>query len=777
MTEIITRQDPPGGWKRWLLARFRHPARASRRRTQWSDRVIRRVQVGVAAAVILAVSLMFPGASSMDTFNLREGDVYIGEQIIAPFTFAINKSAQEYAQDVEAAKRRVPPVFVRHAGITQQLLTRLDSFLDQLHAAWSKTLPRAEKVDSLAALCKRFGVAVPIEDLSFFTDRKPPVRRPKAAARANGERGTGRLFVVVREAATELLSVGILDTEKDRLPPGAEKISVVSDGMETIEPLAYYRGPKEAQNFALERIRQAFGTDAQMSKVAFQLLVGFLQPNLLIDQQETQARVAAEVASVPRAKGMVLEGERIIDSHEKVTAHHVEVLSSLAEARAQQGPQTLATLALRFVGRMLLVALSLALMGIFLYWEGQSVLYDPRRLLLLGLVILLVVAIAYGVNRLSLSSNLIPIAVASMLLAIFFDPQSAFVSTVALGLILGGMRGNDFGVIATSVLVGSAAILSVTKVRKRTWVVRSMLITSLAYLVSISVLGVLRGLPFSTLAKEGAYGLTNGIVSPIIAYGLVVVLELAFEITTDMTYLELSDLNNPLLRELALNAPGTYHHSIMVGNLAEAGAEVIGANGLLVRVGAYYHDIGKMEKPDYFVENQRGGRNPQDRLSPTMSALLLVNHVRRGSEMAKEHGLPAEIRDCIEQHHGTSVMSYFYQKAKELNGGNAVREEEFRYPGPKPQTKETALLMLADAVEAASRALRDPSVSRLRALVSEIIDGRFREGELDESPLTLRDLNKVGEAFLKILIGRYHRRVEYPKGEGVGSPLRQGGKR
>jgi len=771
MAELTTRQGAPGGWREWLLRQFSRRARANRRGTQWSEKAIRRVRVGVAVAMVLSIALMFPGPASFETFNLREGDVYIGEQIIAPFTFAINKSPQEYAADVEAAKRRVPPVFVRHTEISQQQLTALDSFLDQLHAVWSSPLAPERKADSLATFFRRFGVAMTTEDLSFFEQRKPPLRRVKLPGKTNGEQGTARLFVVVKEVATELLSIGILDTEKDRLPTGAEKISVVSDGVETIEPLAYYRGPKEAQNFALEKIRQALGSDAQMTRVAFQLLVRFLQPNVLLDQKETQARVAAEVASVPRAKGMVLEGERIIDSHEKVTAHHVEVLSSLAEARAEQGARTLTTLALRFFGRMLLAGLCLAVMAAFLHRERRSALNDPRQLLLLGLVILLVVAIAYGVNRLSLSSYLIPIAVASMLLTIFFDPRTAFIATVALGLILGGMRGNDFGVIVTSVLVGSAAIFSVTKVRKRNWVVRSMLITTLAYVACITVLGLLRDSPLSTLVKEWAYGLTNGIVSPIIAYGLVVVLELAFEITTDMTYLELSDLNNPLLRELALNAPGTYHHSIMVGNLAEAGAEVIGANGLLVRVGAYYHDIGKMEKPDYFVENQRGGRNPQDRLSPTMSALVLLNHVRRGSEMAKEHGLPAEIRDCIEQHHGTSVMSYFYQKAKELNGGNSVREEEFRYPGPKPQTKETALLMLADAVEAASRSLRDPSVSRLRTLVSQIIDERFREGELDESPLTLRDLNKVGEAFLKILIGRYHRRVEYPKSEGpVTSP-------
>ncbi|MCR4438512.1 MAG: HDIG domain-containing protein [bacterium] len=757
-----------GGAKDYLQAlvlRVFRRGRTNRRQKEWSSRTITWVQASVAAAMVVCVALMFPGSGSVDTFNLREGDVYIGDQIIAPFTFAINKSPQEYAADVEAAKRRVPAVFVRRAEVPDQQRAALESFLDQLYQVWSAPGTVGQKSDSLSGLLRRFGIVMTDSDLSFFLERKAPLRRTRPPAKANGEVGTGRLFTMLQEVVTEALKVGVLDTEKDRLPTGAEKISVVSDGVETIEELAYYRGPKEAQDFALEKIRQNVGADAQMTKVAFQIAIRFLQPNVFLDAAETQARVAAEVASVPRAKGMVLEGERIIDSHEKVTAHHVEVLASLAEARAEQGSHTLVTLALRFLGRMLLTVVALGVVALFLYRERRSLLYDPRQLLLLALVVLLVVAVAYGVNRLSLSSNLVPVAVAAMLLTIFFDARVAFIAIVGLGLILGGMRGNDFALVATAVLVGSVASLSVTKVQKRNWVVRSMLMTSLAYAVCITVLGLLREAPLSALAKEWTYGLTNGIVSPLITYGLVVVLELAFEITTDMTYLELSDLNNPLLRELALVAPGTYHHSIMVGNLAEAGAEVIGANALLVRVGAYYHDIGKMEKPEYFVENQRGGRNPQDRLSPTMSALLLVNHVRRGAEMAKEHGLPAEIRDCLEQHHGTSVMAYFYEKAKGQNGGNAVREDEFRYPGPKPQTKEAALLMLADAVEAASRSLREPSVSRLRALVSQIIDDRFRAGELDESPLTLRDLNKVGEAFLKFLIGRYHRRLEYPKSE------------
>ncbi len=764
MAEGTTPQAPWGSWLERVRGRFLRRRRAARKEKQWGARAIMRLQLGVAVVMVLSVALMFPGSGSIGTFTLREGDVYIGEQIIAPFTFAINKSPQEYAADVEAAKRRAAPVFVRHAEIATQQLAAMASFLEELHALWSAPLSQPRKSDSLSTLFARYAIPLSGDDVSFFLETKAPPRRTRPGRKLNGE-GAARLLSTVREVAEELLSVGILDVEKEKLPGGGGKLSVQSGGVETLEPLAYYRGPKEAQEFALQRIRASFGEEPRLTRIAFQLLLRFLQPNVLLDQRETESRIAAEVASVPRAKGMVLEGERIIDSHEKVTAHHVEILNSLAEARAERSAQTFARQAVRFLGRVLLSGLCFLVLVVFARRARPLVRNDPRHLLLLALVVILVVAVAYGINRLSLSANLIPIAVAGMLLTIFFDARLAFVATVILGGILGAMRGNDFGVFMTSVLVGSASILSVTKVRKRNWVVRALVITSLAYVVSITVLGLVRDASLAELVREWAYGLTNGVVSPIIAYGLVVVFELAFEITTDMTYLELSDLNSPLLRELALNAPGTYHHSIMVGNLAEAGAEVIGANGLLVRVGAYYHDIGKMDKPDYFVENQRSGRNPQDRLSPTMSALVLLNHVRRGSEMAVEHGLPAEIRDCIEQHHGTSVMSYFYQKAKEQNGENSVREDEFRYPGPKPQSKETALLMLADAVEAASRSLKDPSVSRLRTLVAQIIDERFRAGELDESPLTLRDLNKVGEAFLKILIGRYHRRVEYPKPE------------
>jgi hypothetical protein len=227
--------------------------------------------------------------------------------------------------------------------------------------------------------------------------------------------------------------------------------------------------------------------------------------------------------------------------------------------------------------------------------------------------------------------------------------------------------------------------------------------------------------------------------------------------------LELSALNRPLLRELALQAPGTYHHSIVVGTLSEAAAEAIGANSLLARVGAYYHDIGKTEMAEYFAENQRGGKNPHEKLTPNMSLLVIINHVKRGIEIAEEHNIPREVRDFIPEHHGTNVVSYFYKKALEKNGDTDVQESDFRYPGPKPQSEETGIVMLADAVEAACRSLRDPSISRLRNMVNGIVEERFKKGELDECPLTLRDLNLIKESFIRTLTGIFHGRTQYPE--------------
>jgi putative nucleotidyltransferase with HDIG domain len=264
------------------------------------------------------------------------------------------------------------------------------------------------------------------------------------------------------------------------------------------------------------------------------------------------------------------------------------------------------------------------------------------------------------------------------------------------------------------------------------------------------------------------YYLPNAILTPTGVFLLLGIFERIFDVTTDSTLLELSDLNRPLLKRLSVEAPGTFHHSIIVGNLAEAAAEAIGANSLLTRVGCYYHDIGKLSKAEYFVENQAGSINKHQNLTPNMSSIILANHVKAGLEKANEYNLPHAVKRFIPEHHGTSIMSYFFHKAKEISGSDDVNEDAFRYPGPKPQSRETAIAMLADTVEAATRTLPNPNLARITALVDNLIEKRFHEGELDNCELTLRDLTKIKEAFIPILLGIHHLRIEYPsesKGE------------
>jgi putative nucleotidyltransferase with HDIG domain len=259
-------------------------------------------------------------------------------------------------------------------------------------------------------------------------------------------------------------------------------------------------------------------------------------------------------------------------------------------------------------------------------------------------------------------------------------------------------------------------------------------------------------------------GLVNGGIVAVLATGLLPLLEHSFGRTTDFTLLELSNLNEPMLRHLLLTAPGTYHHSAMVGTLAEAAADAIGANGLLCRVGAYYHDIGKTRHPTYFIENHAEALSRHEKLAPSLSRAIVMSHVKEGMEMAWDYGLPEVLVDLIPQHHGTRLVHYFYHRAKETVDPDlqAVQEEDYRYPGPKPQTREAAILMLADAVEAAARTLTDPAPARIQGAVQKLINGIFVDAQLDECDLTLRDLHIIANSFVRILTGIFHHRVDYP---------------
>ncbi len=729
--------------------------------------------IGLGALMVLTITLMFPHSRSLEGIDLREGDVYIGEDIIAPFTFAINKSQAAYQADIDKAKRRVPRIYDRDSEIAESQLKELETFLYDLYTIWDSPLAWEEKRDSLLYFIRRSNVVLPEDDINFFFEREAP---DLATLRGNENisnelsADSSRLDAII-DIASEIYTVGILSEAKDAIPEWVEKITVYNADMKSDSSQSiHYYDLNGALDRAREELTSVFTDDEQRIQVAYKIITKFITPNIIYNADDTESRLAVAIAAVPLLKDQVLKNQKIINSHEVVTERHVEILRSLYDAKVERADESWLKSLLPILGRIFLVVLSLSLLAVFLRRERTEVFNDPKQMMLICLILLLVVVVAFVITQFSLSSYLIPIAIGSMLLTIFFDSRVGFLGTISLAILLGGIRGNDFSVIMTAIFAGSMAIVSVSKVRKRNWIIRAMVLTVAAYLISVSVVELLRFDTFTSILENWGFGIANGVLSPILTYGLLVVIEMVFDTTTDMTFLELSDLNHPLLRRLAMEAPGTYHHSIIVGNLAEAAVEMIGGNGLVARVGAYYHDIGKLEKPEYFVENQKAGRNPQEKLSPSMSALVLINHVRRGVDMAHSFNLPKEIHDFIEQHHGTSVMSFFYQKAREQNGENEISDTDFRYPGPKPQTREAGILMLADAVEAASRTLKEPSVSRIKTLVSQIIDDRFRHGELDECPLTLRDLNKIGEVFSKILIGWFHSRVVYPEEEKKGKP-------
>ncbi|MGH8014803.1 MAG: HD family phosphohydrolase, partial [Candidatus Zixiibacteriota bacterium] len=336
-----------------------------------------------------------------------------------------------------------------------------------------------------------------------------------------------------------------------------------------------------------------------------------------------------------------------------------------------------------------------------------------------------------------------------------FDAEIGLISTFVLALLLGLMHRFDFTLALQTVVLGTVSSLISRETRKRSHFLRIFIVIALTNMFFILLVEGMKLTPdndFSTLLGLGALA---GTLSVVFSIFFIPFFESLFGITTDLTLLELSDLNHPLLKRLALEAPGTYHHSISVGNLCEAAAKAIGANPLLARVGAYFHDIGKIEIPEYFVENQLSVKSRHEQLTPHMSALILSSHVKRGRQLGEKEDIPDDVLNFIEEHHGTMVQTYFYSKAVE-QGGDPKDLDKFRYPGPKPQVRETGICMLADAAEAASRTLEEPKPSRINNLIQKIINDRFQSGELDECPLTLRDLAKIKEAFAQVLIAAFH---------------------
>lgn len=370
----------------------------------------------------------------------------------------------------------------------------------------------------------------------------------------------------------------------------------------------------------------------------------------------------------------------------------------------------------------------------------------------------------------------VPVAIAAVLATLLFDVHIGIVFSFIVAII-SGILVPDEPLYFLYAFVGSmTGAFSVIRCTQRSALMKAGLYIGLANVATVVFIDLHRHTLFSLTGGHNVIAaFLGGILVGVVVSGILPLLEWMFKEVTDISLLEHADLNRPLLKKLMVAAPGTYHHSIIIGSLAEGAAEAVGVNPLMARVAAYYHDIGKIRKPEYFIENQASGENRHDRLTPSMSSLIISSHVKEGVELAREHDLPPFIVDIVQQHHGTALMTYFFEKAKSAEGtASPVREDEYRYPGPKPQTKVAAIVMLADAVEAASRVLDNPTPPRIAALVDKLIKRIFEDGQLSECDLTLRDLTEITRSFNKLLAGIYHYRIDYP---GLGIPSGGGGRR
>jgi putative nucleotidyltransferase with HDIG domain len=492
----------------------------------------------------------------------------------------------------------------------------------------------------------------------------------------------------------------------------------------------------------------------------------FIIPNLYVNNEEIQLRREAAMADVSVYSEEVTSGDVIVHSGDQITARQAKILEEMyRQQELSSGEKNRLGGYLAVLARLMLVLAAFLILYLYLYHYHRQVYKSNPKLMALFCVYGLALLLIYMLGiKLNLPIYVYPVAIFSILVTVLFDAEIGVVSTFVLALLLGVLHRFNFPIVLITMIIGVVSCFSIQGVRQRSEFFRSIMFLSIVYIMLTLILESFNVAPSDDIWRLVGFSLANAILSPILAMGILPVFESLFGFTTNVTLLELSDLNRPLLKRLAQEAPGTYHHSILVGNLAEAAAKAINANPLLARVGAYYHDIGKMEIPEYFVENQLGIKSRHEKLTPTMSAIILASHLKKGRVIGENADLPDEVLNFIEEHHGTMTMTYFYNKAKEL-GDDKPAPEDFRYSGPKPQIRETAVVMLADSVEAASRTLSDPKPARIRNLVQNIINDRFQSGELEDCPLTLRDLAQIRESFVQILIGVFHHRVEYPKDE------------
>ncbi len=692
--------------------------------------------------------------------KMQEGDISLST-IYAPFDFSYPGDIDQ--EKTEMARKKVaesvPPVYDVNHTVKETIEKDIRGLFKNIYAVRKQeALSLQEKVESLKP-------RIPVE-LSEGTLTTLIGQTDLSVVEKKLDRFLDRIYdrsILDASSKTKLAEQG----------KGRIRIRDSKRGKEETVDVQDLERPRDIRNRLDRALLEAAVSDVRLKKVFHEILLGIVKPNMSFNEAETKSRQdRAARSSPPIYKELrTKKNEIIIQKGQRVLREHILQLNQLKKAEG------LTNMASYLGGIAFLLVIFILIFSIYMKLREPRFMETPKELILTTLISLIAIAIFKTVQMMPFPSYIVPFSSAIMLIAILISPTASMIACTLLSILTGIIFGGRLEIMLVSMVGGLVGIYATRNIRRRFEIAIAGFVVGLANAVVIVSLGLINNLQPRAYFWDSLWGIANGLISGFIVMGLLPIFEHLFKITTNITLLELSDLNHPLLKELTLKAPGTYHHSLLVGNLAEAACDAIGANSLLARIGSYYHDIGKIEKAEYFSENETSQKSRHEDLLPSMSTLVIGNHVKDGVEMAKRHKLNKPIIDIIRQHHGTGLMYFFYKKALENSERESqLKEDEYRYPGPKPQTKEAAVVLLADAVEATSRTMTDPTPGKIRNLVQRIVNNKFIDKQLDESDLTLHDLHKISESFVRVLTAAFHVRVEYPEqgketvaGQGDGS--------
>lgn len=702
----------------------------------------------IALLTVILIVLMFPKGESIES-EVSEGTIWTNDDLIAPFSFPIIKDKSVYQAEVKNAEKSVYPVM---QSIPSKSIDSLNAFGKYIISVIDENL----KQETGSYLNPTF-----LSTKSFT--RFLTIRKMHGQSYRGREKSLNDIFAAAGAIVDAVSKRGILNFESDEKIK--DSIAIRQKNVDRIEPTSKFLFLDQAKEEVIKRIKELkYSEETESALIEFALY--FVYPNLIYDKTATDIEIEQAKNNVSLYSGIVNENERIIAKHDRITKQAKLKIDSYREAKGEATGT--GGVILQLLGKFLHIASFIVLLSIYLYYFRKKIFYDNTKIILISFLIVLISFITFLVNQLTVKAPLhflIFVPAASMIFTIVFDSRVGFYTTVILSLIVGALRGNDYSFMAMNFIAGGLSVYTVRDIKNRTQIFRSFLFILLGYTVSIIAFGLERFAHIESMVIEFAFAFSNALISPVLTYGLLIFFERIFNITTDLTLLELSNFDRPLLRELARKAPGTFNHSMTMSTIAEAAAEQIGANALLARVGAYYHDIGKIISPQVFVENQLNNENIHENLRPEESVQIIIRHVEEGIELARQNKLPQEIINFIPMHHGTATITFFYEKAKKLYGEEKVNIDDYKYPGPKPNSKETAIVMLADGCESAVRSITEPDAQKVENMINNIFASRLKEGQLDDAPITFRDVTKMKEAFLSILISQHHKRIKYPKQE------------